>query len=78
MTGILNNIRETKIIDITYPKCGETFGVEFNPVIDGIFYHVNKSDGTRIRGVGTIHMKSERNLKCPHCENEFVKKREWR
>lgn len=29
-------------------------------------------------GVGAIHMRNEKNLKCPYCENKFVEKREWR
>jgi len=27
--GILNRITETKVNDVTCPKCGEIFGVEF-------------------------------------------------
>jgi hypothetical protein len=78
MTGILTRIRETKVLNVTCPKCRETFSVEFNPAIDGSFCHAIKNDGTKIRGLSTIHMRSERNLKCPYCGNKFVEKREWR
>ncbi len=77
MTRILNKLRETKTVNVTCPSCGETFGVEFNPAIDGSYYHAIKNDGTRIRGISIIHMRSERNLKCPYCEHKFVEKREW-
>ncbi|MCL4412805.1 MAG: hypothetical protein M1526_05585 [Candidatus Thermoplasmatota archaeon] len=46
MTGMVKRIREKKVFDVTCPKCGEAFGVGFNPVIDGRFCHVIKSDGT--------------------------------
>ena len=62
MTGILNKLSETKTVNVTCPSCGETFGVEFNPAIDGSYHHAIKNDGTRIREISTIHMRSWEDL----------------
>ena len=78
MAGILNKIRKTKVLNVTCPNCGETFSVEFNTAVEGSLYLGIKNDGTKIRGVSTIHMRSERNLKRPYCKNTFVEKSEWR
>ncbi len=77
MTGILNSIRDTKVLDVTGPGCGETFEVEFNPAIDVSLYHAIRNDGTKKRGVGAIHTRSERSPKCPYCGNKFLEKMEW-
>ena len=63
MTGILNKLSETKIVNVKCPSCGETFGVEFNLAIDGSYYHAIKNDGTRIREISTIHMRSWEDLR---------------
>lgn len=78
MGGIMEGITETKVLDIQCPDRLELFGVEFNPTIDGSFYHAVKSDETRIRGTSTIHGRYERSLKCPYCGHKFVQKGEWK
>ncbi|MCL4446994.1 MAG: hypothetical protein M1556_04530 [Candidatus Thermoplasmatota archaeon] len=77
MNGMVNKIRETEVVNITCPTFEKTFGVEFNPAIDRSSHHSIKNDATKVRGVSTIHMRSERNLKCPNCRRKFVERREW-
>lgn len=62
MTGILNKLSETKMVNVKCASCEETFGFQFNPTIDGSYYHAIKNDGTRIREISTIHMRSWEDL----------------
>jgi hypothetical protein len=62
MTGILNKLSETKTVNVKCASCGEPFGLQFNPTIDGSYYHAIKNDGTRIREISTIHMRSWEDL----------------
>lgn len=78
MAGIINKNRETKVLSVICPKFGETFSVEFNTAVDGSLYLAIKNDGTKIRGVSKIHMRSEINFKRPYFKNTFVEKSDWR
>ena len=76
--GILNRITETKVNDVTCPKCGEIFGVEFISPVDGSFFNSIRNDGARKSGVRAIHTRIQRSLKCHYCGNKFLERRERR
>ncbi len=68
LTGILNNIRKTMVVDVTCQRCGESFGVEFSQAI--------RNDGTKIRGVSAIPRRSQRDPNCNYCKHKFAEKKE--
>ena len=69
MAGILSNIGETGVTDVTYRKRDEIFDVVFNAATCWGLCNAIRIDGTEKRGTRTIHTKSERSLKC-HCSGQ--------
>lgn len=77
MAEIFHRLKESRIVPVECPKCKKAFEVEYNPSINGSFYHSITIDRRRILGASSVHMRSARSLKCPYCSYRFISKRDW-
>ena len=72
-TGILHRITETKVNDVICPKCGEIFGIEFVPAVDGYFHNAIRNYEAKKSSMRTFLTRIERCLKCPYYGKNFWK-----